>query len=184
MSDSYINSDTWDLSSLTSEEASSTFSLSMDDEADQCIRDNSSQYQGYATTSPDEDSYSQSSMEYASDNSTGESKMRASLQQIEDDECKELSSDTYNIPCSQTLLRSDPAFVTQIAPAQQNTPIPLSQDLHAEELSFPTIYCGQPRKLHPKLKLTYTDLAKSELLRSVLTPYLSGIRNINTLITI
>jgi len=34
-------------------------------------------------------------------------------------------------------------------------------DIRAEELSFPSIYCGQKRSL--KIKLSYTDIAKSEI---------------------
>jgi len=56
-------------------------------------------------------------------------------------------------------------FGIQIAPGEDKVPVPLHMDENAEIASFPKIYCGQCRKLNPKAKLTYTDVAKSELLR-------------------
>lgn len=53
----------------------------------------------------------------------------------------------------------------QIAPAEGNTPIPLHVDTTAEELSFPRVYAGLPRQFKETVKITYTDICKSELLR-------------------
>lgn len=53
----------------------------------------------------------------------------------------------------------------KIAPGQNKTPVPLFADPKAEELSFPEIYCGIIRKFDPALKVTYTDIAKSEIRR-------------------
>ncbi len=53
----------------------------------------------------------------------------------------------------------------RIAPGQNKTPVPLFADPKAEELSFPDIYCGITRKFDPALKVTYTDIAKSEIRR-------------------
>jgi len=52
--------------------------------------------------------------------------------------------------------------IIKIAPAEHNRPRPLSE-LEAEEKSFPTIYCGKPRKFPSSVKFTYTDIAKHEL---------------------
>jgi hypothetical protein len=52
-----------------------------------------------------------------------------------------------------------------VAPGQGNIPIPLFKDLNAEELSFPTIYAGIPRQFKEGLKVSYTDIAKSEIRR-------------------
>jgi hypothetical protein len=51
----------------------------------------------------------------------------------------------------------------RIAPAAGNDPIPIYRDLNAEVLSFPSIYCGEKRKFITKV--SYTDIAKSELRR-------------------
>jgi len=54
-------------------------------------------------------------------------------------------------------------YGTQIAPGEGRRPIPFYLDKAAEELSFPTIYCGYERQT--KDNLSYTDIAKSELRR-------------------
>lgn len=51
----------------------------------------------------------------------------------------------------------------KLAPGEASKPIPFFQDADAEEMSFPTIYCGAKRQL--KVKATYTDKAKSEIRR-------------------
>jgi len=53
----------------------------------------------------------------------------------------------------------------QIAPCEGNTPLSLFKDTYAEELSFPTIYAGKMRKFNEKIRVSYTDIAKSELRR-------------------
>jgi hypothetical protein len=53
----------------------------------------------------------------------------------------------------------------RIAPGEGRIPVPLHRDLNAEVLSFPTIYGGVGRKFHPNVKVTYTDIAKSEIRR-------------------
>jgi len=41
----------------------------------------------------------------------------------------------------------------QIAPGEGKTPIPLHMDQNAEIMSFPSIYCGQERKIKEKVDL-------------------------------
>lgn len=53
----------------------------------------------------------------------------------------------------------------RIAPAEGNIPIPLHRDLNAELLSFPTIYGGVLRTFKKGVRVTYTDIAKSEIRR-------------------
>jgi hypothetical protein len=53
----------------------------------------------------------------------------------------------------------------RIAPGEGKIPVPLHRDLNAEVLSFPTIYGGVERKFHHNVKVTYTDIAKSEIRR-------------------
>jgi hypothetical protein len=53
----------------------------------------------------------------------------------------------------------------KIAPGQNKNPVPLFADPKAEEFSFPDIYCGIPRNFDPQLRVTYTDIAKSEIRR-------------------
>jgi hypothetical protein len=43
--------------------------------------------------------------------------------------------------------------------------MPLHMDTNAEILSFPSIYCGLERKFNENVKISYTDIAKSELRR-------------------
>jgi len=53
----------------------------------------------------------------------------------------------------------------RIAPGEGKTPIPFFMGPKAEEMSFPTIYCGVVREFPPVLKIPYTDVAKSEIRR-------------------
>lgn len=52
-----------------------------------------------------------------------------------------------------------------IAPGEGRRPIPLYDDKYAEEMSFPKIYCGKKRAFKKGIKISYTDIAKSECLR-------------------
>jgi hypothetical protein len=53
----------------------------------------------------------------------------------------------------------------RIAPGEGNIPVPLHRDNKADELSFPTIYGGVERKFKGNVRVTYTDIAKSEVRR-------------------
>jgi hypothetical protein len=53
----------------------------------------------------------------------------------------------------------------RIAPGEGKIPVPLHRDLNAEVLSFPTIYGGVERKFKNSIRITYTDIAKSEIRR-------------------
>jgi hypothetical protein len=53
----------------------------------------------------------------------------------------------------------------RIAPGEGKIPVPLHRDLNAEVLSFPTIYGGVERKFKNNVRITYTDIAKSEIRR-------------------
>lgn len=57
--------------------------------------------------------------------------------------------------------RLDANEAIRYAPGEGQRPISLLLDTHAEELSFPTIYCGQIRHFKNKT-ITRTDIAKSE----------------------
>ena len=80
----------------------------------------------------------------------------------DDEETRVAGASSYP---EQTMLIDDDDFMSHAvkhAPAEGKRPISLLWDLHAEELTFPTIYCGQKRNVNTKL--TYTDVAKSEAL--------------------
>jgi hypothetical protein len=49
------------------------------------------------------------------------------------------------------------------APGQGHRPTSTLLDTNAEELSCPTIYCGQPR--NPSAKLSYSESANPEIRR-------------------
>lgn len=51
------------------------------------------------------------------------------------------------------------------APGENQTPLGLYQDPHAEYLAFPTIYCGQPRPSNKDriVPVTYSSICKWEL---------------------
>jgi hypothetical protein len=53
----------------------------------------------------------------------------------------------------------------RIAPGEGKIPVPIHRDLNAEVLSFPTIYGGVERKFKNSVRITYTDIAKSEIRR-------------------
>lgn len=57
------------------------------------------------------------------------------------------------------------SYGIRIAPGEGTTPIPLFLDAKAELLSFPKIYCGQTRTFKKGIRISYTDIAKSELRR-------------------
>ncbi|OXA55077.1 ATP-dependent DNA helicase PIF1 [Folsomia candida] len=67
-------------------------------------------------------------------------------------------------PLTETLMQEE-QMIMAVAPGEGMRPLSLLMDLDAEELSFPTIYCGIKRKLNPDANLSYTDIAKSELRR-------------------
>lgn len=53
----------------------------------------------------------------------------------------------------------------EIAPAQNRVPLSIIYDEHAEELSFPDIYLGQPRVFNPEVRVTPFMMATSEIRR-------------------
>lgn len=58
----------------------------------------------------------------------------------------------------------------RIAPGEGKKPISLFTDEFAEEMSYPSIYCGQKRQIitntsKGQRKISYTDIAKSEIMR-------------------
>jgi hypothetical protein len=87
---------------------------------------------------------------------------------IEEDTEADSSIQRQNIGAQETLIYNEsevPLQGIRIAPSEGNTPIPLFLDTHAEEMSFPTIYAGTTRKIPEHLKVSYTDVAKSEIRR-------------------
>lgn len=68
----------------------------------------------------------------------------------------------------ETLVISDAercGLIHRIAPGEGKRPLSLLRDLEAEVLSFPTIYAGVRREFDPRLKISYTDISKSEVRR-------------------
>jgi hypothetical protein len=87
---------------------------------------------------------------------------------IEEDTEADSSIQRQNIGAQVTLIYNEsevPLQGIRIAPSEGNTPIPLFLDTHAEEMSFPTIYAGTTRKIPENFKVSYTDVAKSEIRR-------------------
>lgn len=66
--------------------------------------------------------------------------------------------------CESLLLPEDNLIdmIIKMAPAENNIPLSLLFDNNAEVLSFPSIYGGVPRRLNQAVKLTDSDIAKSE----------------------
>ena len=60
----------------------------------------------------------------------------------------------------QTMLCCEDDFNVRFAPGEGQTPLSILFDMDAEELSFPSIYCGQKRNVSSFL--SYNDIAKSE----------------------
>ena len=60
----------------------------------------------------------------------------------------------------QTMLCCEDDFNIRFAPGEGQTPLSILFDMDAEELSFPSIYCGQKRDVSSFL--SYNDIAKSE----------------------
>ena len=65
----------------------------------------------------------------------------------------------------QTVMWNDDLYL-KIAPGENNVPISLLFDEHAEELSFPSIYLGQFRQFREGVTVTPFMMATSELRRS------------------
>ncbi|KAJ8025627.1 ATP-dependent DNA helicase PIF1 [Holothuria leucospilota] len=57
---------------------------------------------------------------------------------------------------------NDSSLAYCFAPSEGNVPLGLFQDLHAEELAFPTLFCGQPRS-RTNIRVHYSSICKWEL---------------------
>lgn len=77
-----------------------------------------------------------------------------------------ITATTDNIGSNETLILNNMGsdFI-DIAPGEGKIPKPLYDDQFAEEMAHPKIYGGRKRKLKEGIKITYTDIAKSECLR-------------------
>jgi hypothetical protein len=64
----------------------------------------------------------------------------------------------------QTLMWSEEKYLC-LAPGMNQKAVSILYDEHAEELSFPTIYLGQPRVFNDKIKVTPYMMATSEIRR-------------------
>lgn len=53
----------------------------------------------------------------------------------------------------------------EFAPGEGEIPLSILLDEYCEELAFPSIYCGIPRKTNPAAKLSYEDVTNSEIRR-------------------
>lgn len=62
---------------------------------------------------------------------------------------------------NETLLNTIPFQELTLAPGEGQTPLSILMDKDAEELSFPTIHCGQRRNF--KIKLSYYNIVKSSV---------------------
>ncbi len=97
------------------------------------------------------------------------------LQPNQDDEDKiNISENTLEVEEDEEQVQQETLVISEadrnglihrIAPGEGKRPLSLLRDLDAEVLSFPTIYAGVSRKFDPKLKITYTDISKSEARR-------------------
>ena len=67
--------------------------------------------------------------------------------------------------CQQQTILWNEDKCLNIAPGQNRTPTSIVYDQYAEELSFPAIYLGQPRKFRAGVHVTPYDKATSELRR-------------------
>jgi hypothetical protein len=71
--------------------------------------------------------------------------------------------------CDETLLfQQDDSLISRIvriAPGEGKTPLSLLRDLEAQVLSFPSIYGATSRQFKQGLKVSYTDIVKSEMRR-------------------
>ncbi len=63
------------------------------------------------------------------------------------------------------MMQDDDQMIRRIAPGEGKIPLSLLKDLDAEVLSFPRIYAGVQRQFKSDLKVTYTDICKSEARR-------------------
>lgn len=83
----------------------------------------------------------------------------------ENDISEQIPIDESLIAQQQTLMWNDEMYL-RIAPGEENVPISLLFDEHAEELSFPQIYLGQFRNFRDCVTVTPFMMATSELRRS------------------
>ena len=97
---------------------------------------------------------------------------RASTSKAPDDEDESYVEDPPLLDCEEGVARQhtlmwDESKVLNIAPGERERPLSLLYDVHAEELSFPTIYYGQPRTFpFSSAKVTPYMMTTSELRRS------------------
>lgn len=81
---------------------------------------------------------------------------------IVDNSMHEQMDDEYlHMGCDETLLNNTQVESITLVPGENQVPRSVLFDPHAEELSFPSIFCGQIRQL--KVKLSYHQVVKSAL---------------------
>jgi hypothetical protein len=79
------------------------------------------------------------------------------------DEINQHSSDIECLLAQQhTFLWNEDKYL-EISPGQNNKPLSVIYDEHAEELSFPSIYLGQARTFRTNVKVTPFMMATSEI---------------------
>lgn len=84
----------------------------------------------------------------------------------DDDISEQRPVDESLIAQQQTLMWNDEMYLRIATTGEGNVPISLLFDEHAEELSFPQIYCGQFRTFRDGVNVTPFMMATSELRRS------------------
>lgn len=82
----------------------------------------------------------------------------------EDSPIEKLDLEDAPVAQQQTLLWSDDKYL-RIAPAENNAPLSLLFDEHAEELTFPSIYLGEFRRFRDGFEATPFQMCSSELRR-------------------
>jgi Helitron helicase-like domain at N-terminus len=78
-----------------------------------------------------------------------------------EDSDSNVAEDESHAQIQETLL--DQNNILAIAPAEDRRPVPLAYDKEAEELAFPTIYCGKTRET--TANVTYNVIVNSEIRR-------------------
>lgn len=101
-------------------------------------------------------------------NSSSEDNVEMDKNELNENDCNELEDipiEESLVAQQQTVMWNDDLYL-RIAPGENNVPISLLFDEHAEELSFPSIYLGQFRQFREGVTVTPFMIATSELRRS------------------
>ncbi len=107
-----------------------------------------------------EEKHTEQNENFIVNNENNNNEENSNLNNKDDDWDETVNDQSDNVTTNDTLLQDSSAI--SFAPGEGRTPMSLLKDKFAEELSFPSIYCGYARNNNNE-KVSYVDICKWEL---------------------